>query len=103
MNGKKNLFLKTSNTSSSIMRFDYSFYSHKIKNGDERAFEALFKEMNGPLCYYALQITNDQFIAQEIVQDAFLKIWQSRNEIVIRGSLKAYLYITTHNIAINTL
>lgn len=85
------------------MSFDFSFYWQKIKNGDERAFEALFKEMNGPLCYYALQITNDQFIAQEIVQDVFLKVWQNRNEIVIRGSLKAYLYITTHNIAINTL
>jgi RNA polymerase sigma-70 factor, ECF subfamily len=86
-----------------FMSFDFNFHWQKIKNGDERAFEALFKEMNGSLCYYALQLTNDQFIAQEIVQDVFLKIWQNRNQIVIKGSLKAYLYITTHNIALNTL
>lgn len=85
------------------MSFDFSFYWQKIKNGDERAFEALFKEISGSLCYYAYQITNDHFMSQEIVQDVFLKIWQNRNQIVIRGSLKAYLYLTTHNIAINTL
>jgi len=85
------------------MDFDFNSYWQKIKTGDEKAFETLFKKINGSLCYYALQITKDQFVAQEIVQDVFLKIWQTRETIVIRGSFKAYLYLMTHNLAINTL
>jgi RNA polymerase sigma-70 factor, ECF subfamily len=85
------------------MSFDFNSYWQKTKNGDEKAFESLFKEINSSLCYYALQITNDQFIAQEIVQDVFLKLWQNRQDIIITGSVKAYLYVFTHNLAINSL
>ncbi|HEY4785464.1 MAG TPA: RNA polymerase sigma-70 factor [Bacteroidales bacterium] len=85
------------------MSFDFNFYWQKTREGDEKAFEILFKEINNSLCYYAFQITNDRFIAQEIVQDVFLKIWQNRRKIIINGSFKAYLYLMTHNLAINTL
>jgi RNA polymerase sigma-70 factor, ECF subfamily len=84
------------------MGFDYHYYWQKIKSGDEKAFEILFKEVCNSLNYYALQITNDIFLAQEIVQDVFLKLWQNRETIAIRGSLKAYLYQAIHNQAINT-
>jgi len=74
-----------------------------MRNGDLNAFERLFKELNSSLCYYAFQLTKDQIFSQEIVNDVFLKLWQDRETINIRGSYKNYLYSMTHNHAINLL
>lgn len=41
--------------------------------------------------------------AEETVQDAFITLWQKRNTIVLKNSLKPYLYQTVHNLAVNKL
>ncbi len=75
----------------------------KMKEGDEKSFESLFKELYAELCSYALQYTSDRFLADEIVQDVFIKIWQNRENITPTKSIKAYIFQTVHNSCINTL
>ena len=74
-----------------------------IQDGDEKSLEGLFREIHGSLFYYSYYYTEDQFIAEEIVQDVFIKIWQDRNKINLKGSLSAYLYKAVRNHAINFL
>lgn len=78
-------------------------YWDKIKEGDEKSFELLFKGLFPELCNYALQYTADRFLAEEIVQDVFLKIWQNREEITPTKSVKAYIFQAVHNSCINSI
>lgn len=78
-------------------------YWERIREGDERAFEIVFKEVYPALHVYASQILHDKFIADEIVLDVFTKIWENRQRIYIRTSFKAYLIRCVRNQAIDTI
>ncbi len=73
----------------------------KIRKGDLKTFEMLYKELFPKLQAYANKILKDKFISEEVVQDAFLKIWKNRESITIKGSPVSYLYSAVHHIAIN--
>jgi len=78
-------------------------YWQGIQAGDEKSLEGLFREINSQLCYYATFLLEDESTAREVVQDVFLKIWQDREKIIIRGSLRSYLFKSVKNKAINIL
>lgn len=75
----------------------------KIREGDEKAFEELYKNLYAPLCYVALKIINDRHSAEEIVQDVFSKIWFNREIIEVHTSLNSYLFRSVKNSSINEL
>jgi len=85
------------------MNHEIEKYWQKIRDGDEKALGLVFKMSYAPLCQYSLHFTHDTFLSQEAVQDTFLKIWQNRNELTIRGSFRAYLFQSVHNHALNAL
>lgn len=72
-----------------------------IQAGDEKAFEQAFKKYARPLHAYGYTLLNDSHIAEELIQDLFLKIWDQRNTLTIHTSLKAYLYRSLHNDCMN--
>lgn len=82
---------------------DFNLYWQKIKNGDEYALEKVYKEAFISLVYYANEITGKYHLSEEVVQDVFLKIWQNRSELSIKGSFKAYLFQSIHNNALNVV
>lgn len=63
-------------------------------------FEHLFKSNHKNLCRTANYIVNDRAGAEDIVQDAFLKVWNLRDSIQPE-SLVGYLYRATTNGALN--
>ncbi len=69
----------------------------KIKSGDLRVFEDLFRSLYQPLCFYALKYVSVPDTAEEIVQDLFFTLWEKREELTITTSLQAYMYTATHN------
>jgi len=69
----------------------------RLKNNDSQAFDDVFKLYYKQLCYYSFKIVKDKDIAEEIVQDLFVQIWEKRNELNINISLKSYLYRSVHN------
>lgn len=78
-------------------------YWERIREGDEKAFEILFKNVYPALHVYASHILHDKFIADEIVLDVFSKIWENRQRLFINSSVKAYLVRCVRNQAIDTL
>ncbi|MBC7776558.1 MAG: RNA polymerase sigma-70 factor, partial [Phycisphaerae bacterium] len=71
---------------------------------DEKAFDALFRAWYTPLVRYAFSFTEgDQDEAEELVQDAFVKLWGQRETLEFQNSVKAYLYRMVHNQALNRL
>jgi RNA polymerase sigma-70 factor (ECF subfamily) len=75
----------------------------RVKNGDEQAFELLFRKYYARLCGYSNKFLNDPEEAREVVQEVFTKIWEGRKDIDPDESLAAYLFKIARNISINKL
>ncbi len=69
----------------------------KIKEGDIKAFEQVFRLYYAPLCQYSAGITGEKETAEEIVQELFYLLWKERETIQIIQSVKAYLYKAVRN------
>jgi RNA polymerase sigma-70 factor (ECF subfamily) len=85
------------------MSLNFDVCWKKIQYGDEKALKDLFTETSENLCQYAFQITEDIFLAEEVVQDVFVRLWEQRRTIIIQGSPKAYLYKAVHNESVNSV
>ena len=66
--------------------------ARRIQEGDHVAFRQFFDRYHGLLLAYLLKKGMDEAAAQDIVQNAFIKIWESRNQIDPSKSLKSFLF-----------
>ena len=64
----------------------------KIVEGDEQAFSVLFFNYLPVLQVFAAKFTKSDAAAEEIIQDAFLRIWLNRDKLADVENVKAYLY-----------
>ena len=71
--------------------------------GDEETYIFLFREYYISLCAYSRRYVGRKDIAEEIVSDTFLKIWEYRKTISINTSVKAYLFNAVYNNSLNYL
>lgn len=74
-----------------------------LANGDERAFRTLFDRYSDLLGTYVLRVTKSYEVAEEVVQDVFLKIWQKREMLTEIHDFRSYLFIMSRNHALNYL
>ncbi len=71
--------------------------------GDEETYISLFREYYVSLCSYSRRYVGRKDIAEEIVSDTFLKIWETRESLKINTSVKAYLFQAVCNNSLNYL
>lgn len=64
----------------------------------EAAFSALVQAHSADLLALAIKITRSKQVAEDIVQEAFLKLWQKRDEIIPQN-LGGWLYKVVSNLA----
>ena len=69
----------------------------RIRQGDVKQFESLFRSSYISLVRYASTLIRDQDEAEEIVQDLFFRLWQNKEKIKIESSLNGYLFRSVHN------
>jgi len=75
----------------------------RIRQGDERAFDVVFREHYASLVRCAEAMLHRRDVAEEIVQDVLLALWQRRDALVVEDSLRAYLFRATRNRSLNHL
>ncbi|HLN56008.1 MAG TPA: RNA polymerase sigma-70 factor, partial [Bacteroidales bacterium] len=85
------------------MNLNIDLFWQEIQKDNEAALGKVLKIVFKPLVYYAKEITGKHHLAEEIVQDVMLRIWEKRSEISIKGSFKSYLFSSVHNQALNVL
>lgn len=61
------------------------------KQGDREAFSELFRKYYSPLYLYGHKIVQDPSMLEDCIQELFLELWKSRNQVVV-VSVKAYLF-----------
>lgn len=74
-----------------------SYLQHRLAEGDEAALEKLHALFCNQLLQWAVAIIRSPQLAEEIVEDVFIKIWNRRTEIPAVNNLKSYLYTLTRN------
>ncbi len=74
-----------------------------IKKGDKVAFKMVFDTYYPRLYSFSLKYGVDQFGAEEITENTFIKLWQKRQKIDKITSPKSYLYKMVANASINYL
>jgi RNA polymerase sigma-70 factor (ECF subfamily) len=70
---------------------------------NDQSFEQLFKAHYKALHAYANMILKDLDLAEEIVQNMFLRFWEKRELLNVETSIKAYLYKCVYNDSLNYL
>jgi RNA polymerase sigma-70 factor (family 1) len=75
----------------------------RLRLGDERAFDALFRHYSAMIYRFAYSYLKSRPEAEEIVQDCFLKIWEKREQVHDDVPLKGYLFTVAHNAILNQL
>lgn len=73
-----------------------------MARGDRGAAEALYAAMGSRLYGVAWRILRDQGLAEDAVQDAFLKIWKSANRFdAAKGAAGAWMAVITRRAALD--
>lgn len=75
----------------------------QLKAGDEKIYRDIFNAFYAPLCQYALIYLNQTSIAEEVVHNLFIKLWENKADLEIRTSFKSYLFRSVRNQCLNHL
>jgi len=72
-------------------------------SGDGAAFEALLERYRAPIRRHLLRYTHDDAAAQDLLQEAFLRVWTRGEQWDGRSTFRAWLYRVATNLALNHL
>jgi RNA polymerase sigma-70 factor (ECF subfamily) len=75
----------------------------KISEGDQKTFQSIVYEYSDSLLTFSVGLVRKYEIAEEIVSDAFVSVWNHRDKIREIRDLKSYLYILVRNGSISYL
>ncbi|NQU55210.1 MAG: RNA polymerase sigma-70 factor [Bacteroidetes bacterium] len=75
----------------------------RLKNGDMVAFDAFYKIYSGRLFGFVFSIIKQELDAEGIVQEVFIKIWESRHKIADYSTFESFLFSIAHNTTISLL
>lgn len=76
---------------------DQSKLLYELSQGNELAFTKLYNEYKNVVFSTALKITKSRILAEEVVQDVFLKIWQNHENLAEITNIENYLFIISRN------
>ncbi|MBN2541133.1 MAG: RNA polymerase sigma factor [Bacilli bacterium] len=75
-------------------------YIKKLKNGDSQAFDLVYERTYRKIYFLVLPILKDRTLAEDIMQDTYLKFLEKLYDYKAKNSL-AYILTIARNLAIN--
>lgn len=86
------------------MKFDHASALAACASGDQTALKRLYDEEAGRLMAVALRIVRRRELAEEVVHDAFIAIWQRAGTFdPTLGSARGWIYTVVRNRALNVV
>ena len=74
-----------------------------LRNGSFKAFEKIYNQYSGKLYHFILRIFNgDTYVAEDIVQSTFARLWEVRAQIYTDKSVLSYLSTIAKNMLLNS-
>jgi len=74
-----------------------------VKMGEDKAFDFFFHQYYTTLCYFANSILHNEEEAKDIVQDCFVKLWNSQTINERSETVKSFLYTAVRNKCVDVL
>lgn len=71
--------------------------------GDAAAFDAIYSRWSAPLLRYLQRMVRDTAVAEELVQEVFLRVYRARDRYAPEARLSTWLYRIATNLALNEL
>lgn len=75
----------------------------ELKAGNEQAYRIVFEHNKPILLLEAYYVLRDPEEAEDIVQDAFIMLWNKKNKLNIQGKLRPYLLQVVRHACIDKL
>lgn len=75
----------------------------QIASGNQKSFTILFEHYSKIIYPFALKLTRSEELAEEILQEVFLKIWTNRENLLQIENFGGYLNRVTRNYSYNVL
>lgn len=73
----------------------------ELQRTDGTAFmELLYRQFYRPLGNVVFRVVQDRAVAEDVLQDVFMRIWNNRETLVVRTTYKTYLYSAALNAAV---
>lgn len=69
----------------------------KIPDNNFGNFERIFQDNFSSLVRFAMTIVDSQEIAEDIVQEVFITIWEKKKHVAFRKNINGYLFISVRN------
>ena len=85
------------------MTFSLPHIQQGIHAGNEQCLAELYKLFSKRLHHFARVITRSPEVAEEIVEDVFVKLWSNRHRLNEVENLTVYLYVAVKNRALNAI
>jgi RNA polymerase sigma-70 factor (ECF subfamily) len=83
---------------------DDSSLAREVLDGDERALAQIYGRHGGPCLALARRVLADRVLAEEIVQEVFLRLWRDPARFdPERGSMRAWLCAQVHGKSVDLL
>lgn len=79
------------------------FILQRMIEGDENAFKYFFDTYYDNLCNFVNSYLRDETLAEDVVQNIFIYLWENRNSLPVNCSIKSYLYTASKNKSLNHL
>ena len=76
---------------------------NKIKNDNHEAFAEFINKHKDQVFRVAMGFMHDKSLAEDIVQEVFIKFWERRKGFEMKAKLSTYLYRVTTNMCINSI
>ena len=80
-----------------------SHFNIRLKEGDPSAYEELFKQTYPRLKGYCSLFIHDQALANDLVQECFVRLWEKRQTISANQSVESLLFVMLRNRCLNYL
>lgn len=76
-------------------------YILQLQDDSNEAFEYLYNTYSPRLYGFVYNLTRSSHMADEVVQESFIKIWENRRNVIPDFSFKSYLFMIARNHVIN--
>lgn len=75
----------------------------RLSKGDEAAFVSIFDLYSARIYNFIIKYVQSPPLAEDLTQEVFMKLWESRAQVTKIESFKAYLFVIARNHTLNSL
>lgn len=95
--------MKSTQKMTEIDAFDETALLRAIEKGDTVAYQQIYLRYYDPLLKHSTLITKSISVSEDILQNIFLKFWETRTNFQNFDKIRGWLFVSVYNASINQL